>query len=74
MVALPDPKKGEKLILATTNPEATRSDFDAYVKAHGMAALAVPAKVLVVKAIPVLGTGKTDFRGVQALVEKELDS
>jgi len=74
VVALPDPKKGEKLILASTNPEASRSDFDAYAKAHGMAALAVPAKVLVVKAIPVLGTGKTDFRGVQALVEQELDS
>jgi acyl-[acyl-carrier-protein]-phospholipid O-acyltransferase/long-chain-fatty-acid--[acyl-carrier-protein] ligase len=74
VVALPDPKKGEKLILATTNTEASRGDFDAYAKAHGMAALAVPAKVLVVKAIPVLGTGKTDFRGVQALVEQELGS
>ena len=34
----------------------------------GIAAITVPAKVLVVKEVPVLGTGKTDFRGVQALV------
>jgi acyl-[acyl-carrier-protein]-phospholipid O-acyltransferase/long-chain-fatty-acid--[acyl-carrier-protein] ligase len=71
VVARPDPKKGEQLVLVTTNPDASRSDFDTYAKSHGIAAIAVPAKVLVVKEVPVLGTGKTDFRGVAALVMEE---
>ena len=40
-----------------------------YSKAHRLSSLNMPAKVLVVKNVPVLGTGKTDIRGVQALVE-----
>jgi acyl-[acyl-carrier-protein]-phospholipid O-acyltransferase/long-chain-fatty-acid--[acyl-carrier-protein] ligase len=71
VVARPDPKKGEQLVLVTTNPDATRGDFDAYAKSHGVAAISVPAKVLVVKEVPVLGTGKTDFRGVAALVQEK---
>ena len=69
VVAGPDPKKGEQLVLVTSNPEATREAFDAHAREHGIAAIAVPAKVMVVKEVPLLGTGKTDFRGVQALVE-----
>jgi len=69
VIARPDPKKGEQLVLVSSNPDATRNAFDAYAKAHGLAAIAVPARVLVVRQVPVLGTGKTDYRGVQALVE-----
>ena len=71
VVARPDPKKGEQLVLVTSNPDANRGAFDAYAKSHGVAAIAVPAKVLVVKDVPVLGTGKTDFRGVAALVGEQ---
>ena len=71
VVARPDPKKGEQLVLVTTNPDASRSEFDVYAKSHGVAAIAVPARVLVVKEVPVLGTGKTDFRGVAALVQQQ---
>ena len=70
VVARPDPKKGEQLVLVTSNPDATRKAFDEHVRSRGIAAITVPAKVLVVKEVPVLGTGKTDFRGVQALVEE----
>ena len=44
VVARPDPKKGEQLVLVTTNPDASRGDFDAYAKSHGVAAIAVPAR------------------------------
>lgn len=70
VVARPDLKKGEKLVLVTSNPDATRKAFDAWAKANGVAAIAVPADVLLVKQVPVLGTGKVDFRGVAALVEE----
>ena len=69
VIARPDPKKGEQLVLVTSNPDADRAALDAHAREHGIAAISVPARVLVVKNVPVLGTGKTDFRGVQALVE-----
>ncbi len=72
VVARPDPRKGEQLVLVTTNPGATRAGFDAYAKGNGVAAIAIPAKVLVVKQVPVLGTGKTDLRGVAELVESQV--
>ena len=71
VVARPDPKKGEQLVLVTTNPDASRGDFDTYAKSRGIAAIAVPARVMVVREIPVLGTGKTDFRGIAALVQEQ---
>jgi len=71
VVSLPDPKKGEQLVLVSDNPEADRETLAGYAKEQGIAALQVPARVLVVGEIPVLGTGKTDYRGVAELVEKK---
>jgi len=70
VVSIPDPRKGEQLVLVTDSPDASRDILKSQAKEHGLAAIAIPASVLVVDAIPVLGTGKVDFRGVQALVEK----
>ena len=70
VVSLPDQKKGERLVLATDNPEATRDAINVYAKEQGIAAINLPARVMVVKAIPVLGTGKTDYRALTVLVEE----
>ena len=70
VVSMPDPRKGERLVLVTDNPDASRDTLNSQAKEFGLAAIAIPASVLIVDAIPVLGTGKVDFRGVQALVEK----
>jgi acyl-[acyl-carrier-protein]-phospholipid O-acyltransferase/long-chain-fatty-acid--[acyl-carrier-protein] ligase len=70
VVSLPDPKKGEQLVLATDNPEATRDLVSTYARDRGIAAINLPARILVVKAIPVLGTGKIDYRTLTTLVEE----
>ena len=64
VASLPDPKKGERLVLLTEQKDATRSDFQRFAKSKGAAELMLPAEVLVVSAIPVLGSGKLDFVGV----------
>lgn len=69
VVALPDPAKGEQLVLVTDQPDATRSALQAQARLDGMAELNVPKKILVVRQVPLLGTGKIDYPGVKALAE-----
>ena len=60
IVALPDPRKGERLVLVTAD-ELTRSTLHAAMKARGASDLMVPAQVLRVDTLPQLGSGKTDY-------------
>ncbi|WP_197277048.1 acyl-[ACP]--phospholipid O-acyltransferase [Sphingomonas profundi] len=61
VVTRPDPRKGEQLVLFTTRPDAAAGPLGAWGRANGVAELALPRDVRVVAAIPVLGTGKTDY-------------
>jgi acyl-[acyl-carrier-protein]-phospholipid O-acyltransferase/long-chain-fatty-acid--[acyl-carrier-protein] ligase len=58
--AIPDQKKGERLILVTDAPNATRAEFLAYAKSKNAMDIMVPAEVRIGK-VPVLGSGKVDF-------------
>jgi acyl-[acyl-carrier-protein]-phospholipid O-acyltransferase/long-chain-fatty-acid--[acyl-carrier-protein] ligase len=65
VVSLPDPKKGEQLVLLTTHRNASaRSLSEA---SPGVAQITLPKKVFVVEKIPVLATGKTDYPGATQL-------
>jgi acyl-[acyl-carrier-protein]-phospholipid O-acyltransferase / long-chain-fatty-acid--[acyl-carrier-protein] ligase len=68
VASAPDPRKGERLTLLTQQPGATRTAFQAFLKAKGANELMVPAEVIVAKDIPLLGTGKLDFAGVARMV------
>lgn len=69
-VSLPDPKKGEILILVTERPDADRDSLGDYARSQGFAELAVPKAILVVANIPVLGTGKVDLPATTDLARK----
>jgi acyl-[acyl-carrier-protein]-phospholipid O-acyltransferase/long-chain-fatty-acid--[acyl-carrier-protein] ligase len=68
VAAVPDPRKGEALVLLTTAPEADAGRLLAAARERGTAEIMVPRRVQIVEAIPLLGTGKTDYVGVQRLV------
>jgi acyl-[acyl-carrier-protein]-phospholipid O-acyltransferase/long-chain-fatty-acid--[acyl-carrier-protein] ligase len=70
-VTVPDPKKGEQITLLTDNTEATREALHAYFREAGMPELALPRRVLVVKQVPLLGTGKIDYQTVKAIALEE---
>jgi acyl-[acyl-carrier-protein]-phospholipid O-acyltransferase/long-chain-fatty-acid--[acyl-carrier-protein] ligase len=70
-VAVPDDRKGECIILVTTNPDASRSELLVWVQNHGVPELAVPRRIIRVNDIPVLGSGKIDYGGVASIVAKE---
>ncbi len=69
VASLPDPRKGERLVLVTEAREATRMRFHTFAKGQGASELMLPSEVLVVEHLPVLGSGKLDFVGVQKLVK-----
>jgi acyl-[acyl-carrier-protein]-phospholipid O-acyltransferase/long-chain-fatty-acid--[acyl-carrier-protein] ligase len=59
VVSLPDAKKGEQIILITTQKDATLHELAK--KSEGVAAINLPKKILVIEKIPVMATGKTDY-------------
>jgi acyl-[acyl-carrier-protein]-phospholipid O-acyltransferase/long-chain-fatty-acid--[acyl-carrier-protein] ligase len=67
---LPDPKKGEQVILLTTQKDANSKQLLASTK--GVNAISLPKKVLVVDTIPILATGKTNYPAVLSLAEEKL--
>jgi acyl-[acyl-carrier-protein]-phospholipid O-acyltransferase/long-chain-fatty-acid--[acyl-carrier-protein] ligase len=68
-IALPDERKGEQVVLLTTAANADRAALMAQAQADGIAEISVPRRILEVAAIPVLGTGKTDYVAAARLVE-----
>ena len=68
VVSLPDPKKGEQLVLVTDFTDANRAALSDYAREQGIAAISVPATITVVDEVPLLGTGKLDYKGIQAMV------
>ena len=65
VVSLPEPKKGEQLVLLTTQKDATCKYLADNAK--GVASINLPKKLFVLEKIPVLATGKTDYLGATAL-------
>jgi acyl-[acyl-carrier-protein]-phospholipid O-acyltransferase/long-chain-fatty-acid--[acyl-carrier-protein] ligase len=66
-VALPDSRKGERIILFTDHEGATSEELLAWCKANGASELAVPKRIVTIGDIPVLGSGKTDYVVLQRM-------
>jgi acyl-[acyl-carrier-protein]-phospholipid O-acyltransferase / long-chain-fatty-acid--[acyl-carrier-protein] ligase len=60
-IAAPDPKRGERVILATTKSGATRAEVQAWMKTKGASEIMHPSSIVVLDAIPLLGSGKTNY-------------
>lgn len=71
VIALPDPKKGERLVLVTDKLDATPAALVAQAQAVGAPELSVPRKIVRVTEVPVLGTGKTDYVAIQRMAETD---
>lgn len=72
IVAVPDERKGEQLVLVTTKADAALSEIAPALKAEGQTELMQPRQLIVLEALPLLGTGKTDYVSLQALVTTRL--
>jgi len=72
VIAVPDPKKGERLVLVTDRRGAEAEPLVRHAQSVGAPEIAVPRKIIRVPEIPVLGTGKTDYVALQRIVDAEL--
>ena len=68
VVALPDPRKGERIVLVTTDQTLDRDCLLKAARDAGVHEMMVPAEVLHRPELPLLGTGKTDYPSVQKIV------
>lgn len=73
-IAVPGERKGEQIILLCTNPNAQRADLVTWAQNHGVPELAVPRRIFHAQEIPVMGTGKPDYRKVEDIVLERLRS
>jgi acyl-[acyl-carrier-protein]-phospholipid O-acyltransferase/long-chain-fatty-acid--[acyl-carrier-protein] ligase len=71
VIAMPDPRKGERLVLVTDRLDAQVSALSAHAKALGVPELLVPSHIVRAPEVPVLGTGKTDYVAIQRIAETE---
>ncbi len=70
VVAMPDARKGEALVLVTTQEDATTRALLAFARERGLAEIMVPRVLHVVKKLPLLGSGKVNYPAVTALLNE----
>ncbi len=70
VVSLPDPRKGEQLVLVTDTFDADKDDLLIHARAQGFPELWVPRTIMAVPSIPVLGSGKVDLAATIAMVRQ----
>jgi acyl-[acyl-carrier-protein]-phospholipid O-acyltransferase/long-chain-fatty-acid--[acyl-carrier-protein] ligase len=68
-VTLPDPRKGEQIVLVTDRPTADRDALLAHARADGFPELWLP-KAMLSAPIPVLGSGKVDYAATLDMVRR----
>lgn len=64
-----DAQRGENIILFTCDKKLKREDLQIVAKNLGLPELAVARKIIAVEAIPLLGTGKTDYVTLKQMAE-----
>jgi acyl-[acyl-carrier-protein]-phospholipid O-acyltransferase/long-chain-fatty-acid--[acyl-carrier-protein] ligase len=68
IITRPDENKGEALVLITTNPNIQISEVWDALKLKGLAPITHPREIRFVTSIPLLGTGKVDYRALAEVI------
>ena len=76
ITAVPDPKRGERLIVLHTKLPMTPGEITKRLQSEGLPNLYIPSEdsFFEVEQIPVLGTGKLDLRGMQQLAKERANA
>ena len=72
VIAIPDERKGEQLVLMSEEKELTRKMISEKAKDYGINELSIPRTVQYIKKLPLLGSGKPDFGEIRKIVMNEL--
>ena len=74
VAAVPDARKGERLILVTDKHGATRGDFQAFARSRHASELMLPSEVIVLDKLPLLGSGKVDHLTLAKFVREQAEA
>jgi acyl-[acyl-carrier-protein]-phospholipid O-acyltransferase / long-chain-fatty-acid--[acyl-carrier-protein] ligase len=69
--AVPDARKGERLIMVTDKHGATRADFMVYARSKHASELMLPSEIIVLDKLPMLGSGKVDQLAIDKFVREQ---
>ena len=72
VIAVPDARRGERLILVTQQKNASRAEIQAFAKAKHASDLMIPSDVWTVDKLPMLGSGKVDNISLAEIVRERL--
>jgi acyl-[acyl-carrier-protein]-phospholipid O-acyltransferase/long-chain-fatty-acid--[acyl-carrier-protein] ligase len=70
VVSVPDPKRGEQLVLVTDHSGASRTALASAARAAGLPEIFVPRSITRVSIVPLLGTGKIDYVSVSRMASE----
>jgi acyl-[acyl-carrier-protein]-phospholipid O-acyltransferase/long-chain-fatty-acid--[acyl-carrier-protein] ligase len=70
VIALPDARKGEQLLLVTEHTGASREELLAHAREMGLPELFLPRTITHVERLPLLGSGKPDYKAIAELVRQ----
>lgn len=68
VINMPDVRKGEQLVLLTTNFDLTRDKIVEVARLNHIAEIAIPKQILYTKEMPLLGSGKINYAGAKEYV------
>lgn len=68
-ISVPDKRKGERVILYSTNHENTLKTFKKHIKTNKVSTLVLPSKIEYIDVVPLLGSGKTDYVSLEKVNE-----
>ena len=71
VVSVPDARRGEVLVLATTRADLTREAAAEALRAAGMPDLWAPRRIVHMKSLPQLPTGKSNYPAISELVKRD---
>ncbi|GMA64598.1 AMP-binding protein [Alicyclobacillus fastidiosus] len=69
-----DSRRGEKVILITTNRDVSLTSLAEFIDRQGYSRLHIPSRMCWVPEFPLLGSGKTDYVALKQQIEAKLSS
>ncbi|MDE2385682.1 MAG: acyl-[ACP]--phospholipid O-acyltransferase [Alphaproteobacteria bacterium] len=74
VVAVPDKKKGEQLVLFTTLEKPDRKALADGLRKEGASELMVPKTIFALESLPLLGSGKTDYVSLNRMALERVEA
>lgn len=68
-VSVMDKKKGEKIVLFTSEKDVSEKVFRKFIKQAGVSSLHIPNTIEYIEELPILGTGKANYRELEEMAK-----